>query len=745
MKYANILIECYSIIISVILALYLGCHRKNMRVQKNWFIVMLISNVGMSLGDMTDWILSMYAIPYSDIILTIGMVVLFSSSGMLMFSFTCYLLAYLGRDIKNPAGIISGLMGGIQILAAILSPFTNGALLFDLGPDGGYQRGDLFFISQITAGLSYVVHLFLIARGRRKMVKREVIFLSSFIILPIIGEFIQVFFYDIAMLSVGATLSMLLVFINVQSSQEMRIEKAEAMAQAKTDFLASMSHEIRTPINAVLGMNEIIIRETGEQNILEYAENIESAGKKLLAIINDILDFSKLESQKMEIVPAPYQLSSLVHDLYNMIADRVEKKGLSLRIRVSPDIPDNLQGDEVRINQIVLNLLTNAVKYTQKGYVELAVGYVEREEDILLRIEVKDTGSGIRKDDIGRLFDSFQRLEEKKNRAIEGTGLGLSIVKNLVDLMDGEITVHSIYGKGSEFAVLIPQQVLSKEPIGDYQERVKNKSSEADLKQAAFVAPEARILAVDDNRMNLKVLQGLLKRVQVKLDMAESGEEAIRKLQENRYDLILLDHRMPHMDGIETLQIMKEKNLLHGIPVIALTANAVSGAKETYIQNGFQDYLAKPIAGNRLEEMLAQWLPDEKMKKREETIVHPAKRAEKLIQELRHLLDIGQAMEYAGNDTEGLAMNLMFFCENASVLDDSLSADFTKKDYESYGIHAHALKSNAATIGAVGLSEMARELEFACKEQNPGKVEEKHEIMMESYRSLVKYLKERGI
>jgi signal transduction histidine kinase/CheY-like chemotaxis protein/HPt (histidine-containing phosphotransfer) domain-containing protein len=735
MRYANILIESYSIIISFILALYLYYHRKTVRTQKNWFIVMLASNIGMSVGDMADWIFSGNPAPAAGTMLNIGMVLYFASSGVLLMSYTFYLLAYLDIERKNPAGILSAFFGCLQILLALCSPFVNGTLFFRIGSDHVYHRGELFFLSQVTAGIVYIVQVVLLLRRGRKLQKREVIFLSSYIIIPVVGELLQVIFYEVALLSVGATIALLLIFINVQSTQELRIEKAEAMALAKTDFLASMSHEIRTPINAVLGMNEIIQRESKEKNILEYSANISSAGKKLLGIINDILDFSKIESQKMEIVPAPYCFSSLIYDLYNMISDRAEKKGLALHFHVAPEIPEHLLGDEIRLNQIVLNLLTNAVKYTQEGKVELSVGFVEREEDILLRIEVKDSGIGIRKEDIGKLFSSFQRLDEKRNRAIEGTGLGLSIVKQLVDLMDGELTVHSIYGQGSEFTAVIPQKVLSKEPVGDYRERMKSRIAGEKTSEDVWIAPNARVLAIDDNEMNLKVLQGLLKRTRIQLDLAGSGEEGIQKLQENTYDLILLDHRMPHMDGIETMQKMREMDLLHGVPVIALTANVVSGAREYYIQNGFQDYLSKPINGEKLEERMAKWLP-----------------GENLFTELSRRLDTEKAMEYAGNDMEMLTMNLSFFCDNAPKLDESLCMDFEKGDCENYSVHAHALKSNAATIGAMELSEQAKELEFLLKEQDFLEREkkepvwkEKHERLMKEYRNLVKYLQNRGI
>lgn len=800
MRYANILIESYSVIISLILALYLGVHRNLLRRQKNWFLVMLISDMIMTLSDMTDWIFGGVPGTGAGIALTVGMVVYFASSGVFLASYTFYLLAYLNKPFCCVPAYISLAAGGIQILFALISPWTG--FFFSITPENVYQRGSLFLLSQLTAVVVYIVQIILIVRGSKGLLHREVLFLSGYIVIPVIGEVCQVLLYDIALLNVGATVAMLLVFINVQSSQELRVRDAEAKAQAKTDFLANMSHEIRTPINAVLGMNEMILREAKEPQVLEYAGNIDNAGKKLLGIINDILDFSKMESHKLEIVPVPYKISELVYGLYTMIEERAEKKDLELIFEVNPDVPENLVGDEVRVSQIVLNLLTNAVKYTDSGYVKLVVSAKEHGDEVILRFRVKDTGLGIQQKDIGRLFDSFQRVDEEKNRSIEGTGLGLSIVNQLADLMHGQVSVQSTYGLGSEFMVTIPQKKTSDEPVGNYEGRVrlqKKESVDHKPERVAFAAPDARILAVDDNGMNLKVLQGLLRRTKVVLELAESGFEAIEKLQNNTYDLILLDHRMPKMDGVETLHKMLEDGLIKsGEPaVIALTANAFSGAREQYIEKGFQDYLSKPIAGGKLEQMLLQWLPNDKIHpadpdveeeapamKKDQTADGKAEHAsgenkrtdekagngvmdgtrsetgnavtegtsdenvaeeEETLADLWQVLERDQAMEYAGEDEEMLFMNLSFFCENAETLDGKLCADYEAKDFENYSIHAHALKSNAATIGAVELSAMAKELEFAGKEKEYGKILEKHAKLIETYRSLVQYLQEHGV
>lgn len=391
---------------------------------------------------------------------------------------------------------------------------------------------------------------------------------------------------------------------------ESKVDEARNAAKSKSEFLSNMSHEIRTPINAVLGMNEMISRESDNDQISEYSRNIASSGNMLLALINDILDLSKIESGKVAIIRVEYQLSTVCNDLMNMIKERASKKNLGLKLKINPQIPNYLYGDEVRIRQIILNLLTNAVKYTDEGTITLDVDFVRRSKgQIDLSFSVKDTGRGIKKQDINKLFNSFQRLEEAKNKNIEGTGLGLAIVGGYVKLMYGKIDVVSDYGKGSEFIVTIPQRVVKQDEIGEFDFKFNKPAAKGKAYKPSFVAPKAKILAVDDNNMNLLVVKNLLKSTKIRIDFAHGGQECIDKVKNELYDVILLDHMMPEMDGTECLRIMKEENLKKKIPVIALTANALSGAKEEYIKLGFDDYLSKPIVPLELENMLRHWLP----------------------------------------------------------------------------------------------------------------------------------------
>lgn len=396
-------------------------------------------------------------------------------------------------------------------------------------------------------------------------------------------------------------------------------EEAERANEAKSSFLARMSHEIRTPINAVLGMNEMILRETESDNIREYAVNIHSAGKMLLSIINDILDLSKIESSKMEISETDYDLGNLLMDIENMISMRAEEQNLNFRIEVKENLPRILHGDEKRIKQCITNLLTNSVKYTKEGTVALKIDSSVMElqdgEDnaIQLCVTVSDTGIGIREEEISMLFDPFKRLDQMKNKSVEGTGLGLSITKRLIGMMGGSLTVESTYGKGSSFSFKLPQKIVVAEPLGDYRKKAIDMNILERSSRRTFTASGAKILAVDDNRVNITVVKGLLKRLKVQFDSALSGQECLDKVRQGHYDIILLDHMMPEMDGIETLRTLRQTEEYQQNPpiVIALTANAIVGAKEEYLQEGFRDYLSKPIDFVKLEEMIRQYLPEE--------------------------------------------------------------------------------------------------------------------------------------
>ena len=394
---------------------------------------------------------------------------------------------------------------------------------------------------------------------------------------------------------------------------ELEKDAANASNKAKSDFLANMSHEIRTPMNAIIGMNEMILRSSPKESIKKYALDIQSAGKTLLSIINDILDFSKIESGKMELLPVEYNFSSVMNDIVNMTMKKAKDKGLDYVLDVSEDIPSVMLGDEIRVRQVMLNLINNAIKYTHEGSVTVSVSYDNPGE--MLWVVVKDTGIGIRNEDLGKLFGSFQRLEEDKNRNIEGTGLGLNITMRLVKMMGGTIGVSSKYGEGTTFTVQMKQTVVDRTPIGDFVQNLTRMQEYKEQYRPALIAPSAKILIVDDNDMNLEVIESLLEDTKMQITTAESGSECLAILRGQSFDVIFLDQMMPGMSGIQTLEAMKKEHFAESTPVIALTADAIVGARETYIREGFTDYLTKPVMYQDLEDILLKYLRSDLIKK----------------------------------------------------------------------------------------------------------------------------------
>ncbi len=428
--------------------------------------------------------------------------------------------------------------------------------------------------------------------------------------------------------SIVAIVSLINRFITWQEKTNRQlmeaVDTAVSAEKAKSRFLAQMSHEIRTPINAVLGMNEMILRESSDDGIREYAGNIRLAGRNLLGLINSILDFSKIEEGRMEIIPVRYDTATLIEQVVSSVSGRASDKGLEFNVHIDDSLPAALYGDDMRISQIITNLLTNAVKYTPKGSVDLFMDGTVKGDTLALSVRVRDTGIGIRQEDIGRLSESFTRLEETRNRNIEGTGLGMSIVNRLLEMMGSRLVIHSVYGEGSEFSFVLDQTIVDASAVGDYETKAKE-AADTDKEDMCLYAPEARILVVDDHKMNLTVMKSLLKINGITPDLAHSGAEALEMLKDGRYDIVMLDHMMPEMDGIQTLQKANEEGLIpEKCTVIALTANAVVGAREEYLGEGFSDYLSKPVEVRALEEMLEKHLPPELVSRRKR--VRPKKK-----------------------------------------------------------------------------------------------------------------------
>ncbi|SFA83737.1 Signal transduction histidine kinase [Acetitomaculum ruminis DSM 5522] len=395
---------------------------------------------------------------------------------------------------------------------------------------------------------------------------------------------------------------------------EAKCDDAKESINSKSRFLSNMSHEMRTLINTIMGMNEMILRENEDLQITEYAQNIENSGEIMLSLINDVLDYSKIESGEMEINSSQYTMTSMLNKILSIILPKTKEVDLDFNLEVTADMPDCLMGDEARLTQILINILNISVRWTEMGSISLKVGYERTDqENLMLEIRISDTGKGIKPEDLEYLFDSFIKLDKEKNNVMEGSGLGLTITKCLVEAMDGKIEVNSQYQKGTEFIITIPQGITDIKPIGDIKKILDNNFAKREEYAESFRAPDVKVLVVDDSKVNLKVVSLLLKNTEVKITEALSGEEAIQKLKEDEFDLVLLDHMMPEMDGVETLKIIRDNNIADKTPVIALTANAVARAREIYIAKGFCDYLSKPVGGKDLESALIKWLPEDKV------------------------------------------------------------------------------------------------------------------------------------
>lgn len=536
-------------------------------------------------------------------------------------------------------------------------------------------------------------------------------------------------------------------YISEQTKKEREAKEAAlnesqinaAASQAKSAFLANMSHEIRTPINAVLGMNEMILRESKDKTILGYSTNIKIAGANLLSIVNDVLDFSKIEAGKMELLPDNYEVSSLVIDLVNMTRERAQSKGLKYELNINPTLPKTLCGDSVRIKQCILNLLTNAIKYTKKGLIQFLIDYEKvNDNTLLLTVHVKDTGCGIKKDDMEKLFAPFERIDEEKNRTIEGSGLGMSIVRRLLDMMHSKLNVQSIYGKGSDFSFTIEQQVIDWTASGDLNEAYEESINLMANYKEKLYAPDAHLLFVDDTAMNLEVIKGLLKNTGIKIDTVLSGKEALEAVKNNKYDILFIDHRMPEMDGIQTLHAIKElkDNLSTGKPCIALTANAISGVKKMYINEGFDDYLSKPVNPAKLEEIITNYLPAEYLKESTQETNNQAEKASDFIIKLKKIkgIDASTALTNCGSE-ELLLSTIKQYHSSIDQKALELQQFFENEEWDNYGIKVHALKSTSRLIGAIELSNLAEHLEECTNNNTVSEIQENHKHLIDTFLS----------
>lgn len=527
-----------------------------------------------------------------------------------------------------------------------------------------------------------------------------------------------------------------------------RVQKqAEQANIAKSAFLANMSHEIRTPMNAIIGLSDVIMEESRGRKVYGYACDIKASSRNLLALINDILDLSKVEAGRMELVPVEYHVKTLVNEVLNMLDVVASRRGLMLESEFDMSIPCRYLGDEGRIKQILINILNNALKFTEKGHVRISVtGMPGKEEDMeSLVFRIEDTGCGIRKEDMEGIFENFRQVDSKRNRSVEGTGLGLSITKHFVNLMQGTIGVESVYGEGTTFTVEIPQKIVDSRPLSEVPER----AVQAEENLEPFSVKDCTVLVVDDNMINRKVAGLRLQSYGLEIEEADSGPAAIELVRKKRFDIIFMDHMMPKMDGMEAARIIRKDCGENGrLPVmIALTANAMEGVRESFLANGFQDFLTKPLEIKPMHEVLLRWIPEEKRiaGKAQTEDERPDKRSDNdKYKEFQDIL-------IEGIDTDELAKRypcsaeeyrelLQLYCLDGKRKPAHLRELWKKGDYESYGVEVHGLKSASANIGAMKLSDSAREHEMAVKRGDETFVDSHISELLSEYEEQVEHI-----
>jgi len=513
-------------------------------------------------------------------------------------------------------------------------------------------------------------------------------------------------------------------------------EKAENANRAKSDFLANMSHEIRTPMNAIIGLSELIIEESLGRKIYDYACNIKSAAMNLLSIINDILDLSKVESGKMKLVEGNYYLQLLIQDTVNLVRLVAMQKGLQMKLDVDNTLPCQLYGDEGKIRQILINLLNNAIKFTKNGHVCLKVEGAPADSDYeSLRFTVEDTGIGIKKEDLASIFNAFEQVDMRKNRSSEGSGLGLAITKNLAELMQGDVQVESEYGRGTRFIVTIRQKITDRRTIAEMP-MTRHSVQKKDTRE--FKCTNYHVLVADDNAINRKIASEMISRYGISVDQADSGKAAITLAKEHAYDMIFMDHMMPEMDGIEAAKLIlaEYKDAANAPIMIALTANAIQGAREMYISNGFHDFLSKPFERSQLHAILNQWIP----KNKKQYLDEEKKESPLTDKDLAGLtipgVDTASAARRYGSIESYLSLLELFRIDGirkTALLEKLIN----EEDIANYTIEVHGLKSAAANIGADALSELARQHEEAGKSSNTVYIKENIGSLLDCYSKIL--------
>lgn len=629
----------------------------------------------------------------------------------------------------------------IGVIFLGISQITGWYYTFD--SSNRYQRGPFIVLAYIFPLSMIALQFSVNVQYRKRIRRRTYVPLLLFTVFPFIACILQFFLYGLSLTNITMVGMVVQLYfseiLNMNDLQDAKIA-AEKANTAKSRFLSNISHEIRTPINTIMGMNEMILREEHEavpeayyNNIMKHAKDIEFASESLLSLINDVLDISQIESGKMRLVEQEYDVEEFLRDIINMVRVRSDAKEIRFDVDIDEELPRRLFGDMGKIKQIVLNFLTNALKYTEEGGIEIKVKVLGKDEDsVTIQYSVTDTGQGIKEEDMKYLFNAFESLEEVKNSNIRGSGLGLDISKHFADLMNGELTCESEYGKGSTFTFIVRQIVVDPTEIGFFEEKVEETEKGPYIPR--FVAPDISILVVDDNPMNLAVIKGLLANTKMYIVTADSGEECLVKLEESQYNLVLLDHMMPGMDGLETCKRIREK--YPDLPVIALTANYIANGKEYYISKGFTGYLPKPVDGQTLENIIRLYLPDDAVMDSDVDAVAEFIRLPHGYEWLNDVdgINVDDGIKYSGG-AESFVFSLKLFFDTIEENSEVLNKAFSEGDIKLFTIKVHALKSSARIIGAHDLSEKAKWLEDAGKKNDVNYINDHFPEMLAEYKS----------
>lgn len=634
--------------------------------------------------------------------------------------------------------------------------FTGWVFYFD---ENGYQHGPVYLIVHIVPIAVIIITSVIMLFNFRKFNKKQRLSIILYIIVLVSGPIVQLMFPNVLFVLFTISIGLMLLMFAMETPdyqaltrtmnelRKTRDEAEEAMAaaqnasRAKTYFLSSISHEIRTPINAILGYNEMMLRDTDKKETAQYCVNIQSAGKTLLSMISDMMDYTEIETGSINLEKSDYSTVSMITDVTIFGRYFADKKDIELRVKVDPTMPKELHGDSARITRIFCNLLSNAVKYTDFGHVDIIIRWeLESISEGWLYAEVTDTGIGMHDKDLANITSAFQRADKKRNQNIQGLGLGLTIVTKLLAMMNSTLDIRSEYGKGTTVSFRLKQEIVDSTPLGEM-DLMAHKPEKIAMRPG-FTAPDARLLAVDDNIMNLELYRGILKETKIQIDTAVNGVEALELISQYKYDLIILDHMMPIMDGMETLKTIKKQNLCSDVPILVITANVVSGEKSAYLNAGFDAFLSKPVSSRQLLDAVRKYLPENLI---QPDILNFSYTEEDIsetgaVERLSEFLDIKSAMEFCCRSEELYLSVVKTYVEENRL--DIIRKYFDEKDLENYRIQVHALKSGSRIVGAEELVEKARLLEMAAKNGDFGYIAENNEALLDEYKSLLERIEE---